>query len=357
MIKIGNKVIGEGRTYVVAEFGVNHNGSLELAKEGIRKAALAGADAIKFQTYKAKDLVVKGTAKFWNAKSKVDEGLDQYQAYEALEGFKDEWYPELIKCCEENEIEFISTPFSFEAADYLNSIGMKAFKVASSDMSCLPYLKHIARFNKPILLSTGASTLGEVAEAVKTIVMEGNKQIVIMQCTLCYPTKIEDANLNAITTLKALEFTDNDEYFGGFEVGLSDHTLGITASIVAAAMGASLVEKHFTTDKTLGKSADHWLSVDPQELSIMVDAIREVETLKGSPEKKVYDCESETRILDKRSIVINKEVFKGDFINEDMLTYKRPGTGIAPRDLKKVLGMNAAMDISPDTTLTWEMLM
>ncbi len=346
-IKIGDKVIGES-TYIIAEFGVNHNGSLERAKEGIREAAMAGADAIKFQTYTADELVVKGTPKFWDAESKVDEGLDQYEAYKALEGFKKEWYPELIKECEENGIEFLSTPFSFEAADYLNEIGMKAFKVASSDMSCLPYLQHIAQFDKPIILSTGASTLEEVEEAVETILLEGNNKIIILQCTLCYPTRIEDANLATIQTLKTT--------FPKLEVGLSDHTLGITGSIVAAAMGAKVIEKHFTVDKTLDKSADHWLSVDPSELNIMVKAIREVELLQGSSEKKVYECEGKTRMLDKRSIVSKEDIKRGMQIMPWMITYKRPGTGIAPRDMEKIIGATALQDIPADTTLTWQMI-
>lgn len=348
-MQIGNKTIGEGRTYVIAEFGVNHNGSLERAKEGIIKAAQAGADAIKFQTYTADELVVKGTPKFWDAESKVDEGLDQYEAYKALEGFKKEWYPELIKCCEENNIEFLSTPFSFEAANYLNSLGMKAFKVASSDMSCIPYLRHIARFGKPILLSTGASTQQEIDEAVLAISGEDNHDIVVMQCTLCYPTNIQDAHLNVIETFR--------NRYPFCEVGLSDHTLGITASILASAMGALVVEKHFTVDKTLDKSADHWLSVDPSELAIMVDAIREVHVMRGNYEKKVYGCEFETRKYDKRSIVSAKKIKKGQKITEKMLTYKRPGTGIAPRDLEKVIGLKALQDIPADTTLQWEMLM
>lgn len=345
-MKIGNKEIGGTRTYIIAEFGVNHNGSLERAKEAIEKAAKAGADAIKFQTYTADELVVKGTPKFWNAESKVDEGLDQYEAYKALEGFKYEWYPELMQYCERHKIEFLSTPFSFEAADYLNSIGMKAFKVASSDMSHLPYLRHIAKYKKPIILSTGASDIGEVKEAVRTIEEAGNENIIILHCTLKYPTPPEDANFNIIQTLK--------KEFAWYPIGLSDHTMGSFSSVVAVAMGAQVIEKHYTVDKTLGKSADHWLSVDPIELAEIVDGARKVEILKGRRDKCVYLAEKDTRRLDKRSIVSKVDIKPGTKITEDMITYKRPGTGIWPKHLDRLLTKTAKVFIKADTTLQWE---
>jgi sialic acid synthase SpsE len=345
-MKIGSKEIGTGRTYVIAEFGVNHNGSLERAKEGIRKAAWAGADAIKFQTYTASELVVKGTPKFWDAESKVDEGLDQYQAYEALEGFKYEWYPELIKYCEEYNIEFLSTPFSFEAADYLNSIGMKAFKVASSDMSVLPYLAHIAKYNKPIILSTGASSMQEIRESIKTIEDAGNEQIIILHCTLCYPTQEKDANYNLIKTIKK-EYPFNP-------VGVSDHTMGSFSTSIAVAMGAEVVEKHYTVDKGLDKSADHWLSVDPTELKEIVDNARRIETLRGSSEKFIFEAETETRKYDKRSIVSKVDIPPNTQITEDMITYKRPGTGIWPGLKERLLTKRSKDFIKADTVLQWD---
>ena len=262
-MNIGSKQIG-GKVYVIAEFGVNHGNDLELAKEGIRKAAWAGADAIKFQTYTADELVCKGTPRWWDHESA--EGMDQHQAYEVLGNFPKEWYPELIKECEANNIEFLSTPFSIEAADYLNELGMKAFKVASSDMSTLPYLAHIAKFGKPILLSTGASTIDEIREAIKTIQEAGNNQIVVLHCMLCYPTKPQDANLKSIEIFESL-------FFPHF-VGISDHTIGPTSSIISAALGAKVIEKHFTIDKTLKTTADHWFAVDPPELKQMIQDIQ-----------------------------------------------------------------------------------
>jgi N-acetylneuraminate synthase len=266
-----------------------------------------------------------------------------------------EWYPELMKYCEECGIEFMTTCFSAETADHFNELGMKAFKVASSDMSTIPYLKHIARYNKPILLSTGASTMEEIEEAVQAIKEEGNNQIVVMHCTLCYPTMYpdrevhyEDANLSIIQTLKA-KFPD-------LVIGISDHTQTPSSSVIAYAMGADVIEKHYTVDKTLGKSADHWFSVDPEELKEIVDNCKEVQTLKGTAEKKVFDCEKETRLHDKRSIVLKVDVKEGDAITEDMLTYKRPGTGIWPSELDEVIGSTASEDINRDNPLQWQQL-
>jgi N,N'-diacetyllegionaminate synthase len=343
-IKIGNKTIGDG-VYIIAEAGVNHLNNLERAKELIIKAAQAGADAIKFQTYTADELVVKGTPKFWKSEGSDVEGT-QYDAYNKLGNFPKEYYPEIFKTCQENNIEFLSTPFSFEAADFLHQLGMKAFKVASSDMSHLPYLKHIAKFQKPILLSTGASTLGEIEEAVSAIKSEGNDKIIILHCTLCYPTKNEDANLAVISTLKTV--------FPQYPIGISDHTLGVFPSVIAAASGACVIEKHYTTDKTLPDSADHWLSVDPVELKAIVEQTRQLEALRGSGEKRILDCEKETRKLDKRSIVTKQTIPRGTIITREMLTFKRPGTGIPPKHVDIVVGRQAQMNLKVDTTIKWK---
>lgn len=351
MIKIGNKIVGNGKTYIIAEFGVNHNGSLERAKEAIKLAAEAGADAIKFQTYTADELVCKNTPRFWEFEE--DDGKNQHDAYTDLGGEPKFWYPILISECQKYGIEFLTTCFSTETADYFNDLGMQAFKVASSDMSTLPYLRHIAKYNKPILLSTGAATLKEIEEAVQTILDVGNTQIVVMHCMLAYPTMYpdkkphyEDANFNMLKALK--------QKFPNLVIGLSDHTMTTFSSIIACAMGAELIEKHYTVDKTLGKSADHWFAVDPPELKEIVDGCRNVEKLRGSQERVVFDCEHETRLYDKRSIVSKMDIPKGTMIQELMLTYKRPGTGIWPSEVDKVIGKVAKEDIKSDTPITWE---
>lgn len=354
-IKIGNKTIGGNNPcYVIAEFGVNHNGSLERAKEAVIKAAKAGADAIKFQTYTADELVVKGTPKFW--KFEDDKDKDQHEAYKGIGGFPLENYIEIKKLCDENNIEFLSTPFSIEGANFLNSIGMKAFKIASSDLSYHQFLQHIAKFNKPMLLSTGAATLGEIEEAVRVIQEAGNNKIIILHCTLCYPTMYpdrnvhyEDANLNLLKTLK--------QSFPDCEVGISDHTQTAFSSIIAYALGASVVEKHYTVDKTLGFSADHWFSVDPKELKEIVDGCKNIDILKGSSVKKVFECEKDTRKLDKRSLVSKVQIKKGQLITKEMLTCKRPGTGIPPKFMDIIAGKVAQRDINEDSVLQWEDVM
>lgn len=353
-MKIGNKELGS-KPYIIAEIGQNHGGSVERAKEMIKAAADAGASAVKFQTYTADELVVKGTPRFWDYHE--DDGKDQWQAYEDIPKLTYDQYPELMKYCEECGIEFLSTPFSFEAADKLNELGVKAFKIASSDMSTLPFLRHVAKFGKPILLSTGAATMEEVRESVKVIRDAGNDQVVVMQCTLCYPTKDEDANLAVIQTYK--------QAFPDLSVGLSDHTLGTLGSLVGIHLGAQVIEKHFTTDKTLTGNADHWLSVDPKELREIVDGTdglgidmtaTPILTLVGSSEKKVLDCEKETRLYDKRSIVAKVDIPKDTPLTLEMLTFKRPGTGIWPNrgNCRLVVGGSAKREVKKDSILTWD---
>lgn len=225
---------------------------------------------------------------------------------------------------------------------------MRAFKIASSDITYLPFLKHIAKFQKPMILSTGASTIGEIQEATDTILAEGNNQIIVLQCTLKYPTEVYDANLNIIPTLQKV--------FPELTIGLSDHTRGIIAPIVASIMGARLIEKHYTVDKTLLKSADHWLSVDPIEARQMIKGIKEARVMLGSAEKKVFECEEETRMYDKRSIVSKCDIKKGQKIERDMLICKRPGIGIQPKFIDIIVGRTAQEDIKEDKVIKWEQI-
>jgi sialic acid synthase SpsE len=335
------------KTLIVAEAGVNHLGSLERAKELIVKAAESGVDCVKFQTYRASSLVTKKAPKFWNWEGD-QQRKTQWEAYDALDKFDWSYYPELIKTCEEHGVEFLSTPFDFEAVDYLDSIGMKAFKVASSDLTYLPFLTHIAKKKKPILLSTGAATLGEIEEAVETIKKAKNKKIILLHCTLKYPTADEDANLNLIRTLR--------QTFPNLEVGLSDHTFGVLTPPLAVMMGARVIEKHYTVDKGLPDSADHWLSVDPPELKQLVENVRRAEKILGSSVKRVFDCEKETYKYDKRSIVANVDIERGERFTKENLTCKRPGTGIPPKFLSVLYGKVARRGIKADTTLKWKMI-
>ncbi|HEY4514264.1 MAG TPA: N-acetylneuraminate synthase family protein [Candidatus Paceibacterota bacterium] len=350
-IKIGSKYIGINEpTYVVAEAGVNHNNSLKRAKELIVKAAKAGADAIKFQTYKAERLVTKKAPRFWDWKGEPKKHGTQHDSYATMDvdQFPLKHYPELIKTCKQNRIEFLSTPFDEISADALVKLGMKAIKVSSSDVTNLPFLSYLAKFKLPILLSTGASTVGEIEDAVHAIEKSGNKSIVIMQCTLVYPTPFEHANLRVIPTLATL--------FPQYPMGLSDHTLGTHIPPAAVALGARVVEKHYTVDKSLPNSPDHHLSVDPVELKEMIEAIRHVELALGESRKYVLPAEHRTYLYDKRSLVSACAIKKGTKITKRMLTHKRPGTGIPPKYLSVVIGRRAAADIPEDTTLTWDLI-
>ncbi len=348
-VKIGERVVGTGEpTYVIAEAGVNHNGSLVRAIDLIRKAAESGADAIKFQTYKAEKLVTKQAPRFWDWEGEENKDGTQYDSYSKLDKFPLEHYPELIKTCKESNIEFLSTPFDEESAEALVRFGMKAIKVSSSDVTNIPFLRTLAKHNLPILLSVGASTVGEIDEAVEAIEREGNKNIVIMQCTLVYPTPFEHANLRVIPTLATI--------FPEYPVGLSDHTLGTSIPPAAVALGACVVEKHYTVDKSLMESADHWLSVDPVELKQMVESIRNVEKALGSSKKYVLPAEKETYMYDKRSLVSARAIPEGTQITLDMLTHKRPGTGIRPKYRDIVVGRYARRDIPEDMTITWDMV-
>lgn len=345
-IKIGNRLVGEEEpAFIIAEAGVNHNGSLKRAKELIIKAAEAGADAIKFQTYKAEKLVTKTAPRFWDWKDEEKPNGTQYDSYSQLDKLPLEAYPEMIETCKENNIEFLSTPFDEESADFLARLSIKAFKVSSSDITNIPLLKHIAKKELPIILSTGASTIGEIDEAVQTIKSEGNNKVILLQCTLCYPTEPKDANLRIIQTLSSI--------YPHYPIGLSDHTMGIAIPIAAVALGAKVIEKHYTIDKTLLKSADHWLSVDPNELKEMVSGIRKVEEALGSGEKKVFDVEKITYKYDKRSIVARQNISKGATIKKDMLIMKRPGTGIPPKFLPIIVNRVARRDLKEDSLILW----
>lgn len=348
-VQIGKRTVGAGfPTYVIAEAGVNHNGSLARAKQLIREAAKAGADAIKFQTYKADKLVTKKAPRFWNWEGEERKNGTQHDSYSLLDKFPLKHYPELIELCKQEGIEFLSTPFDEESADALVKFGMKAIKVSSSDVTNLPFLSYLAKYKLPILLSVGASTLGEIEEAVHAIEAVGNKKIVIMQCTLIYPTPDEHANLRVIPTLATV--------FPDYPIGLSDHTLGTVIPIASVAVGTCMIEKHYTVDKTLGQSADHWLSVDAKELKEMVDGIRRVEKALGTSRKFVLPEEHHTYLYDKRSLVAAEDIPKGVKITKKMLTHKRPGTGIRPKYLEAVVGREARVDIPSDTTITWDMV-
>ena len=344
-IKIGNKLIGEEEPcFIVAEAGVNHNGSVELAKKLIDAAKDAGADAVKFQTFKAESVVVKDAQKAEYQKETTGEG-SQYEMIKKLE-LTEEDFRELADYAKEKDIMFLSSPFDKESVDLLHELDVPAFKVGSGEITNLPLLRYIAKKEKPIILSTGMSTLGEIEEALDVIRSEGVEDIILLHCVSNYPARIEDVNLRAMGTLK--------QAFK-LPVGFSDHTLGITAPIAAVALGACVIEKHFTLDRNL-PGPDHKASLEPEELKEMAKAIREVEKALGNGIKKPTKEEEEIKKVARRSIVAKVDISKGAIITEDMLDVKRPGTGIEPKYLKFIIGRKTKEDIKKDEIISLKMI-
>lgn len=347
MINIGNCSIGPDEpVFIIAEAGVNHNGNLDLAKKLIEEAAKAGANAIKFQTYKAEKLTTKNAPRFWDWTGELKKEGSQYDSYSKLDQLHLESYYEMFEHAKKNKIEFLSTPFDNEAVDFLADLGVPAFKVASCDVTNLPLLRNMAKKKLPIFLSTGTSNLGDIEDAIRAIKEKGNDKIILLHCTLSYPTKPQDVNLRMMETMKTA--------FPEYPVGLSDHTLGIHIPIAAAALGARAIEKHYTVDKTLPLSADHWLSVDPKELAELVKGVNEVTMAFGSPIKEPIKAEEATYKYARRSIVAAREIKKGETLDENMLTCKRPGTGISPKLYEVFIGKKAQRDIPEDKLLEWE---
>jgi len=332
------------KVFIIAEAGVNHNGSLVLAKRLIDAAKNAGADAVKFQTFRAKELAVPeaATASYQRKHSKT---VSQYAMLKKLE-LADKEFAALSAYAKRKGILFLSTPFDDQSADYLHKLGIKLFKISSGDLNNLPFLSRIAKFGKPIILSTGMSNLPEIKEAVKTIFGAGNKKLTLLHCTSSYPARLEEVNLKAIGLLKR-SF--------GLPVGYSDHTKGLEVAVAATALGAVVIEKHFTLDSTM-KGPDHCMSLEPDELKEMARMIRNVETALGIEAKRLQASEREIRLVARKSIVAACDIPKGAKIVVDMLTIKRPGTGISPNQLNKLIGKRARTDMKKDELLNWENL-
>lgn len=341
--KIGKIKFSEKNVVIIAEAGVNHLGKLEYAEKLIKSAAKAGADIIKFQTYKAKKLTTRNAPRFWNWKGEKVKKGSQFDSYAELDSFELEDYRILKKMCDKYGIEFLSTPFDEESVDILLKVGIKGFKIASCDITNYPLIKYISKKKLPILLSTGASDLKEIKTAVD-IITKYTKKLCIMQCTLCYPTKYEHSNLLAIKTIK--------KKFPNFIIGLSDHTLGTIVSSSSVLLGSRVIEKHFTIDKNLPKSADHWLSIDPAELKKLVEDVSILRKSLGTGLKKCLKCETVAKMNARRSIVILKDMNKGDILKNSSLILKRPGTGLSAGMIRKVIGKKLKKDLKADEILS-----
>jgi N-acetylneuraminate synthase/N,N'-diacetyllegionaminate synthase len=344
-VKIADKIIGEGEPcFIIAEAGVNHNGDIELAKELIDAARNARADAVKFQTFKAEKVVTQSAEKAEYQKETTEKG-SQYEMIKTLE-LTEEDFNNLADYAKKKNIVFLSSPFDKESVDLLDGINVPVFKVASGEITNFPLLTHIAKKGKPIILSTGMTTLGEVEEALNVIRSEGVEDIILLHCVSDYPAKMKDVNIRAMETLKR-----------AFKLptGFSDHTLGITVPIAAVALGACVVEKHFTLDKNL-PGPDHKASLEPNELKEMVKAIRDVEKALGDGIKRPTENEDEVKRVVRRSIVARVDIPDGTIITGDMIEVKRPGTGIEPKYMKMVVGKRAKINIKKDDLITWNEL-
>jgi len=325
--------------FIIAEAGVNHNGSVDLAKKLIDVASISGADAVKFQTFKAENLVAKNTQKADYQKQITDAKESQFDMIKKLE-LDVEAHQELIAYCQEKDIMFLSTPFDHESIDLLSDLGLKIFKIASGEITNLPYLRHIGSLSKRVILSSGMSNLGEVGDALDVLINAGTSKdnITVLHANTMYPTPMEDVNLNAMLTIQKKL---------GINVGYSDHTLGIEVDIAATAMGASVIEKHFTLDKSM-KGPDHKASLEPQELKAMVSAIRNIEKALGSSKKKPSPSESVNIDISRKSIVANQSIKKGDKLSSKNITTKRPGTGINPMRWDEIIGTLAKKNYRMD---------
>jgi N,N'-diacetyllegionaminate synthase len=327
-------------TIIIAEAGVNHNGSMKLAKQLIDAAVSAGADYVKFQTFKAESLVTKQAEQaVYQAKNTGSSGNSQYEMLKKLELSKEQHY-ELIDYCRSKNIKFFSTAFDMESLEFLSGLQIGLWKIPSGEITNYPYLKKIAGENQPVILSTGMSTMEEIKAAINVLVKYGTdkQKITVLHCNTQYPTPMQDVNLLAMQTI-AKET--------GLKAGYSDHTPGIEIPIAAVALGATVIEKHFTLDRNMD-GPDHKASLEPDELKAMVAAIRNVEKALGSSEKTVSASESENIPVARKSIVAACSIAGGELFTEENLTVKRPGNGISPMQWEKIIGQPAMRDFVKD---------
>jgi len=343
-IHIGDRLIGQGApVFFIAEAGVNHNGDLQRAKALVDAAARAGADAVKFQTFKAEELVTRSAPKAQYQLQTTSAEESQLEMISKLELSADD-HRELIAHCRLKNILFLSTPFDQNSVDLLEALKIPAFKIPSGEVTNWPFLEYVASKGKPVILSTGMSTLEEVEGAFRMLRAAGCDDLAILHCTSSYPAPPASVNLRAMLTL-AKTFQ--------VPVGLSDHTSGTEIAIAAAAMGASVLEKHFTLDRSL-PGPDHRASLEPGELKALIGGIRDVESALGDGWKRPTDAEQDVKGVARRSIVSRGAIAPGTLITKELLAYKRPGTGIPPSEAPKVLGRRAARAIAADTVIRLE---
>jgi len=346
-IKIKNRLVGNSEPcFIIAEAGSNHNRKLDQAFKLIDIAVEAGADAVKFQTYSAEKIYSKKTPKMSYLK-KDNLTREKESVWDLVKRIEmpREWHKDLADYCTEKGVVFLSTPFDLKAVDELEKF-VSAYKIASFEITHLPLLEYVAKKRKPIILSTGVADLSDIELALDTIYGQGNKDVILLHCAINYPPKYDDLNLRSIQTMRqAFQLP----------IGFSDHTLGITSDIAAVALGACVIEKHFTLDRTL-PGPDHPFALEPDELKEMVQAIRDTESALGSPIKKHTEAEEEMYRLGRRSLVAACNIPKGTQIAKEMIDVKRPGYGIHSKMMNVVIGRVAKTNIEEDDILTWEMI-
>ena len=335
------------KVLIIAEAGVNHNRDFEKAKKLIEVAAEAGADVVKFQTFKAEKLVSSSAKKAEYQQNNIGETDDsQFKMLKKLE-LPFDWHQELINYAKSHNIQFASTGFDEESVDFLANLGQTFFKIPSGEITNLPYLQHIASKGKPTILSTGMADLQEIVDAVDVLLASGltKENITVLHCNTEYPTPMEDVNLKAMLHI---------EQVLQVKIGYSDHTLGIEVPIAATALGATVIEKHFTLDRNL-PGPDHLASLEPKELKAMVQAIRNIEkAISGNGIKSPSNSESKNIIVARKSLILNKDLVAGTLITKDDLEIKRPGNGISPMKIKEVIGKELKTDMPKEVILQWK---
>ena len=327
------------KTLIIAEAGVNHNGDIELAKKLIDIAADAGADLVKFQTFSADRLVTQSALKAEYQLLATDKIESQHEMLRKLE-LTESMHHELINHCANRKIGFFSTGFDIKSINFLSSLGQELFKIPSGEITNLPFLQHIGGLGKKVLLSTGMSNMHEVAAALNALELSGTSKnrITVLHCTSSYPAEMSDVNLRAMLSIQ-------EEF--GVEVGYSDHTLGIEVAIAAVALGAKVIEKHFTLDRNM-TGPDHKASLEPDELIRMVAGIRSIEKALGDGNKVITQNEIQNRDVARKSIVASRNIQAGEVFTENNLTVKRPGTGISPMEWDEVIGTKAKQSYAKD---------
>lgn len=349
MIVINGKEIANYSTpYIIAEIGANHNGDMELAKKIIDKAVECGVDAVKFQSWTNKSLISRSE---YEKNQRYDDSPKKH--FGSLEEMVEKYYLRreqhflLKEYCDQKGVQFCSTPFSNEEVDLLEELEVPFYKVASMDINNYRLLKYIGEKGKPVILSTGMSTIAEIDNAVKVIEKTGNKKIIILHCVSLYPPEPEDIHLNNILLLQKM--------YPNYPIGFSDHTIGTSVPIASVALGAAVIEKHFTLDKDL-PGWDHEISADPEEMKYIVEESKIVSKALGNYHRTVTEAEEEKKLKFRRSIVVTRDMRKGEVIEESDITFKRPGTHISPDQMQYVIGRKLNRDLSEDDLLDWDYL-